>query len=85
MAPASISVTNGACFQTKVMTMPRQSRRLCVCKGSSRPDAEGMVQQPVLGEERAHALRRDDERNEQRPAIEPAQDRTRAGVSPSVR
>ena len=39
MAPASMSVTNGTCFHTKVMMMPRQSRRLVVCSGSSTPIA----------------------------------------------
>ena len=71
MAPASISVTNGTCFQTKVMMMPRQSSRLVVCERIEDAERdEGVVHEPVLGEEGAHALRRDDERDEQRPAIE---------------
>ena len=37
MAPASIRVTKGTCFQTKVMTMPRQSRKLCVWSGVRMP------------------------------------------------
>ena len=37
IAPASSSVTNGACFQTNATTMPRQSSRLCACSGSIRP------------------------------------------------
>ena len=79
--------TNGICFQTKVMMMPRQSRKLAVWQRLEQPDAdEGVVHQPVLGEEGAHALRRDDERNEQRPAIERSAARaTSQGVSPSVR
>ena len=43
MAPASIRVTNGTCFHTKVMTMPRQSRKLCVCSGSSTPSATSVL------------------------------------------
>ena len=76
MAPASISVTNGTCFQTKVMTMPRQSSRLAVCDRVEQAGGdERVVHEPVLGEESAHALRRDDEGDEQRPAVEPAQRR----------
>ena len=37
IAPASSSVTKGACFQTKAMTMPRQSSRLCAASGSIMP------------------------------------------------
>ena len=45
-----------------------------------------VVHQPVLGKERAQNLADDDERNEHRPAIEPAQDRApRADFDPSVR
>ena len=56
--------------------MPRQSSRLAVWIGSRMPAPTSVLfMQPVLGEERAHALRRDDERNEQRPAVEPAQRR----------
>ena len=40
---------------------------------------ERVVHEPVLGEERAHALRRHDERDEERPAVEPAQDRDEPG------
>ena len=41
---------------------------------------EHVVEHAVLGEERAHHLPGDDERDEQRPAIEPAQDRDRARI-----
>jgi hypothetical protein len=62
-------------------TIPRQSSRLCACSGSIRPAADQhVVEHAVLGEERAHHLRGDDERDEQRPAVEPAQDRQRARV-----
>ena len=37
-APASSSVTNGACFQTKATTMPRQSSMLCAASGSISPE-----------------------------------------------
>ena len=41
LAPASISATNGVCFQTKAMTMPvpahGQSTKLCACSGSMTP------------------------------------------------
>ena len=37
IAPATSSVTNGACFQTNAMTMPRQSSRLCAESGSISP------------------------------------------------
>ncbi len=39
IAPASSSVTNGACFQTNAMTMPRQSSTLCAAIGSISPPA----------------------------------------------
>ena len=56
IAPASSSVTNGACFHTKAMTMPRQSSRLCVCERLDQAERrQHVVQQPVLGEERPHA------------------------------
>ena len=43
MAPAISRATNGVCFQTKVMTMPRQSSKLVVCSGSSRPAPTSML------------------------------------------
>ena len=60
-----------------------QARRLQRLEHAERD--ERVVHQPVLGEERAHALRRDDEGDEQRPAIERrAAIATSHGVSPSV-
>ena len=76
IAPASSSVTNGACFQTKAITMPRQSSRLCAGERLDQAAADQhVVEHAVLGEERAHELPGHDERDEQRPAVEPAQDR----------
>ena len=37
MAPARSSVTNGVCFHTKAMTMPRQSSKPKVCSGVTMP------------------------------------------------
>ena len=37
IAPDTSSATNGVSFHTKVTTMPRQSRKLWACAGSSRP------------------------------------------------
>ena len=39
MAPATSSVTKGVCFQTKAITMPRQSRNDTVCSGVRMPPA----------------------------------------------
>ena len=38
IAPASSSVTNGACFHTNATTMPRQSSMLCAASGSISPE-----------------------------------------------
>ena len=38
IAPASSSVTNGACFHTNATTIPRQSSRLWAASGSISPD-----------------------------------------------
>ena len=61
--------------------MPRQSSRLCADKRLDQPGADQhVVEHAVLGEERPHHLAGDDERNEQRPAVEPAQHRHRARI-----
>ena len=43
MAPATRSAANGVCFHTKVMTIPRQSRKLVVVKGSRTPAPTSML------------------------------------------
>ena len=78
--PAAASRTAPASRRTRT-TMPRQSSMLCAASGSISPDADQhVIEHAVLGEERPHHLAGDDERNEQRPPVEPAQDRRpRAG------
>ena len=43
IAPATSRAANGVCFHTKVMTIPRQSRKLVVLSGSSTPLPTSML------------------------------------------
>ena len=49
MAPLISRAANGSCFQTKVMTTPRQSSRLMACSGSIRSsDIRALLSMPFL-------------------------------------